>query len=750
MVSQNIGNGIGLLYATDLAATKIISCTRNDVEGVRNMRTLGAGSAPISAKRSAVATVTFTAVGGAGNVTAITIAGVNQIPTNVAATVGDPTQTATDVAAAINGYTPVSGTDFVANSVGGVLYIYSTPSTGQATNGLVVTVSVSNVAITFTKTDFAGGSSESGNTDSSVGLRFWLDPKGNAPRTSFASAEEITKYIVVRGLQTGIVTKTLSVNNSNLTGIDRSCAITQIFVDTQSSAATDELYFIETNGFVEGDVIRLTQFVSGRVVTVADTTVSGVGNIYLTNQSPFNCEDNKSIELRLQFDSVLGLIWIENGRSVSQGYVSLTRVEMRALISTGTVAAGQTYFITDVGMAGIQVQGIDANSISSQGQYIGYYPDYQNTSGDFAGNWNLTLASCTVGKLYAYNGVMYESVNGVTGSDPSTAPTSEWLLIDITDPRYQKEILIVQYDVVSNTVSKGEDARGNIVTGASGFATFKWGCDTCNNNTFFNCTGDFYNIRGVIEGNSFVSCVFLYASFANNLAGNSFVSTRFNYTISADVEINTLNSFGTSTDLEFSTTVGLTINGCQFSNSGGGTTAISGDGSIAAGCQFINNLPTLSSLRVDLSTYDLTNSYIGLTIGLTADALGLVVTSESSNHEATVDLDLYMTGNTLDFTLAPTALYQGTGIWNVTSAATKTINKIVFITNLNRKYPITIKPVNGKSVVIDTTAIGSAATDNIVSDLGDETLVGRTNGGDFYTIQRSGTVWQKINSKVNV
>lgn len=749
MVSQNIGNGIGLLYATDLAATKIISCTRNDAEGVRNMRTLGAGSAPISAERSAVATVTFTAVGGAGNITAITIAGVNQIPSNVAATVGDPTQTATDVAAAINGYTPGSGTDFVANSVAGVLYIYSTPSAGQATNGLAVTVSVSNVAITFTKTDFAGGSSESGNTDSSVGLRFWLDPKGNAPRTSFASAEEITKYIVVRGMQTGIVTKTLAVNTGRLTGIDRSCAITQIFTDTQASAATDDLDFIETVDFVEGDVIRLTQYVSGRVVTVTDASTSA-GNIYLTNQSPFNCEDNKSIELRLQFDSTLGLIWIENGRSVSQGYVSLTRVEMRALISTGTVMAGQTYFITDVGMAGIQVQGIDANSISSQGQYIGYYPDYQNVSGDFAGNWNLTLASCTVGKLYAYNGAMYESVNGVTGTDPSSAPTSEWLLIPMNDTRYQKEILIVQYDVVSNTISKGEDARGNIVTGASCFATFKWGCDTCNNNTFFNCTGDFYNIRGIIEGNSFVSCVFLNASFANNLVGNSFVSTRFNYTISADVEINTINSFGTSTDLEFSTTVGLTINGCQFSNSGGGSTTISGDGSIAAGCQFINNLPTLSSLQVNLGTYDLTNSYIGLTIGLTADALGLFVTSESSNHESTVDLDLYMTGNTLDFTSAPIALYQGTGVWNVTSAATKTIDKITFTSNVDRKYPITIRPVNGKSVIIDTTAIGSAVTDNIVSDAGNETLVGRTNGGDFYTIQRSGTMWQKINSKVNV
>ena len=490
MVSQNIGNGIGLLYATDLAATKIISCTRNDAEGVRNMRTLGAGSAPISAERSAVATVTFTAVGGAGNITAITIAGVNQIPSNVAATVGDPTQTATDVAAAINGYTPGSGTDFVANSVGGVLYIYSTPSTGQATNGLVVTVSVSNVAITFTKTDFAGGSSESGNTDSSVGLRFWLDPQVSASRTSFASSEEITKYIVVRGLQTGIVTKSLVVNNSNLTGIDRSCAITQIFVDTQSSAATDELYFIETNDFVEGDVVRLTQYVAGRVVTVTDTTVSGVGNIYLTNQSPFNCEDNKSIELRLQFDSVLGLIWIENGRSTNQGYVSLTRVEARALATNGTIQVGQTYFITDVGDDGIVLTGITNSLYSFDGEYIAVLPDYQNTSGDFESTWNVALGTATIGKLYAYNGAMWESLTGSIGSAPNTDAVN-WLLIAKTDPRYVREIDFVQYDINSNKVIRRTDKRSNLVVGSDAINSFKWGDDAFTGNTIIETSNNF-------------------------------------------------------------------------------------------------------------------------------------------------------------------------------------------------------------------------------------------------------------------
>jgi hypothetical protein len=426
---------------------------------------------------------------------------------------------------------------------------------------------------------------------------------------------------------------------------------------------------------------------------------------------------------------------------------------MRSLISTGTVTAGQTYFITDVGMAGIQVQGIDANSITSQGQYIGYFPDYQNESGDFAGLWNLTLPSCTVGKLYAWNGAMFQSVDGSTGTDPSSAPTSEWLLIDKTDPRYQKEILTVQYDVVSNTISKGEDARGNIITGSSGFATFKWGCDTANNNTMNNTTGDFYNVAGLITGNSFVSCQFYEASFMGYISGCSFVSTRVIPQIAADAFINLLNCFGNAELVltNDSTTIDLVLTGCQFSTAGGGSIiAILCNGGSASNCQFIANLNGPSTLTVGLSSYALTNSYIGLTLSLSASVSGLFVTNTVSNHESTVDLDLYMTGNTLDFIAAPVALCQGVGIWNVTSAATKTIDKIVFTTNLDRRYPITIRPVNGKSVVIDTTAIGSAVTDNIVSSGTNETLVGRTNGGDFYTIQRSGTMWQKINSSVNV
>jgi hypothetical protein len=422
---------------------------------------------------------------------------------------------------------------------------------------------------------------------------------------------------------------------------------------------------------------------------------------------------------------------------------------MRALISTGTVTAGQTYFITDVGMAGIQVQGIDANSITSQGQYIGYFPDYQNTSGDFAQVWNVMLASCTVGKLYAWNGAMYESVNGVTGSDPSTAPTSEWLLIDKTDSRYQKEILTVQYDVVSNTISKGEDARGNIITGSLGFATFKWGCDTCNNNTMSNTIGDVYNLGGIVAGNSFVSCEIRYPFFTGNLEGNTLTSTIVSYVSIYPVFVNLAQCYSSGGEIlveNTSTTDDVNISGCQFFGASGSAINIISSGKTITKTTFANNQIVADTFSAICGNFNLSDSYIGLYIVLSKNSSGLYVTSSYSNHEATIDLDLNMTGNKLSM---PSEA-QGAGVWILTSAATKTINEIYITTTLNTAFPITIKPANGKSVVIDTIAIGSATTDNIVSSGTNETLVGRTNGSDFYTIQRSGTMWQKINSSVNV
>ena len=740
--SQFLGNGIGMLYVVAPDGATLIASQPNTPSGVRDMRTLGASCAPIAAVRSAVATVTFTATP-AGNVTAVTINAVNQISGNVAMIAGNPTLSAVAVANAINLFSPGSGPNYTASSVGNTVFIFSPPSDGDTSNGLVVTVSVSTIGITFTKTDFSGGSDETGVYDSVVGLRFWFDQKGNAPRNSFGSGEEITKYMVLRGLQTGIVTKSLSVNNDRLTGIDRSCAITNIFVDTQSSAATDELSFIETVDFVEGDVIKLSQFIAGRVVVVTDSSVSvGVGNLFLTDGVSFNCQDNKSIELQLKYDPTLGPIWVENGRSISGGAVQLTRIEMRALIAAGAVQQGQSYFITDVGQAGIIVSGIDSNSITSLGDYVGYFPDYQNVSGDFARVWYFFLASVITGSLYAYKGLMYESLTGITGTDPSTEVT-DWALIPITDSRYQKEILTVQYDVDANRVTQASDQRGNIVTGITGAATFKWGCDTCSGNTITNSQTEIYDVNGNFNANTLVASDITFPSGLNGFSNNTFTDTRIILDISSLAEsILMISCFGVGT---YNNTITLSTTGLgqiQQSVFLGNGYQLTGIGTVDS-CVFSSSK---SSVVVNCAGFNLLYSQISNTVTLVQNKSGLTVNASSSNYEVANNISAQV-GTGYIYASAS----ESASVIVLTSATTKTISSIILSTAVFPDFPVTFKAAIGTTIIMQPIAIGSAASGDIVnSSLTAITLVGRTNGSDFCTIQKNGNVYSVINSKIHV
>ena len=134
-------------------------------------------------------------------------------------------------------------------------------------------------------------------------------------------ATEITEYIVVRGLNSGIISIDKAVSNFVLTGMTRASAFTQIFLDTDGSP-TGELAYINPSGFIVGDSIRICQYDASGIVTIEDATISPAPiaskNIYLTDTVPFVCQSNKSIELRLQYDPIFGLVWVENGRSTTQ------------------------------------------------------------------------------------------------------------------------------------------------------------------------------------------------------------------------------------------------------------------------------------------------------------------------------------------------------------------------------------------------------------------------------------------------
>ena len=319
-VSQFIGNGIGVLYATN-ASSNITMAQVNTPDAVKNMRVSGATSAPLAAQRSAVATITIDACPDVGNITDVIIDSVNQIGGAVAVTPGNVYETAYYLALAINIFTPGTGQNFTAQVIDNVVYVYSIPSRGTETNGLAINVSVTIISIQTTTTTFSNGSSQNGIYDTAVGNKFYLNPSSTATLDDLTGATEITEYIVVRGLNSGIISIDKAVSNYVLTGMTRASAFTQIFLDTDG-APTNVLAYINPYGYIVGDSIRICQYDVARIVTLEDATIStapiATKNIYLTDTVPFACQSNKSIELRLQFDPIFGLIWVENGRSTTQ------------------------------------------------------------------------------------------------------------------------------------------------------------------------------------------------------------------------------------------------------------------------------------------------------------------------------------------------------------------------------------------------------------------------------------------------
>ena len=535
---QYLGNGKGYIYAALPDGSKTIAYVEpNTVMGVRNMRLLGAGSAPVSAARSAVGTIQVTAVISAGNITAVTINSVNQIGSPVAATIGDVNQTATDLAAAINAFSP-TGYEFTAEAIDDIVYVYSSPQDGSVVNGFTITVTVSNVNIITTTTQLSGGSNQDGVYDTTFGFQFFLDPTPLASNNSISfSAEDISNFIVIRGLQSGIFTESLAVTSTaKLLGITRCSAFTNILTDTNSMNPNSDLSFIDPNGFVQGDVIRLTQFDTSRVVTVYDASnpPQYPANIYLTNADPFYCQDNRSIELRLQYDNTLGAIWVENSRSFVPGPNIVTRAEMLNLIASNLVKIGENYLVIDAapnyaGIDGIIITGISTNAVSTSGQALFYLPDYNNTSGTgkFLATWNALISSVTATKYYAWNGLMYESLTGVVGTSPDTDAIN-WALVPITDPTYIKEVHTVQYNLSSNDIVKREDKRGNVTTGTSTLG-FRFGDNNVTNNVIQG---------GTIDQN-------LVGQFNNNFVVNSTINSSGIYTLNfnSNIVYGTLFSF---------------------------------------------------------------------------------------------------------------------------------------------------------------------------------------------------------------
>lgn len=514
---QDLGT-VGYLYKTAPDGTTIITTERNTVDGVRAMQQQGTANAPVVAARSAVGTITVTSVASAGSITNIDIAAVNQIGANIVVTSSTASVVATQIATAINAFTPASGDNYTAQAVGAVVSVFSSASNGSAANGLTITVSVTDITIVTTTTAFTNGSSQIGVYDTTFGYRFYInaDYNGTAVPTSLTNAVEITEYMTVRGLQSGIMTVSATVATDRITGLSRSCAITQIIVDTESSAASDVLAFIQTEGFVEGDSIRLRALDSGRITTLEDATVTaspiGTKNIYLTDAQSYALAGLVSIALQLRNDPTLGLCWIETSRSIANSVTSLTRSAFNTLLSARVLVPGTIYLITDIGDNGTYVLAMNTDSYNATGTLWRRIPT------GYASCWRADMTAPTINLRYRYYQNVYQSVTGAIGTAPDT-DTVNWLLIAKSNVTYYAteyhEVgvdttagysIMWERDLANNFVSQSPAHR--TASGVDAFNVFAWqlvGVGSVYGNTVIDSVFDCANSDGSVNQNTVIN-----------------------------------------------------------------------------------------------------------------------------------------------------------------------------------------------------------------------------------------------------
>lgn len=294
---KDFKNGLGYVYVTEADGTTFIKVFPNTPDGGLSAQKLAYFSAPLAGNISA--TGKFSLTGGAGTITSITVNGVNILgSTATGATLAD---LAADAVKIINNYS--STPDYTAVVNGNDIIIQAFPAAGSGPNSYVVAGAVTGT-ITYTTENMSGGTDTQGLYDVSYGYRVFLNAdydadgcsgQGTASPTSLTNAIEISKYLINRGFQTSFIEATEVISNGGIE-IDRESSMTILYVDTEASAASDDLDSIGVGTFNENDLVIIRGVSGARVVTVKN----GTGNINLANSQDFVSGDStKVLMLRL-------------------------------------------------------------------------------------------------------------------------------------------------------------------------------------------------------------------------------------------------------------------------------------------------------------------------------------------------------------------------------------------------------------------------------------------------------------------
>lgn len=382
---SDIGNGYGLLYQVEKDTLKILTVSKNDKDGERSMKNIAVIDAPLSASRAATGLIEVVAVDSTGTIDTIEVNGVDILGSPYSVTTNDPETEAIGIAAAINAYTPLSGYKYTASNVGGIVYLQSPLDVGAVANGFEIDVTVSDVSIETETTDFSGGATTTTVYDSLIGRRYYLNADYNAsgvtntlaaPVNALTNAIEITKYIVTRGMQVGIPSESLEIEDDGISP-NRTAAYQLYIVDGEGSA-NDNLVYINTEDFLLGDML-IVKAADGVTITVESeattTSINQYKNIRLINNERYVMSGvTKAICFQYLFDDATSKgVFVELYRAERSEFIADTYANLEILRAASLLLPNNVYKITDRGDLGIIVRADSVNSFALHATFLANY-----------------------------------------------------------------------------------------------------------------------------------------------------------------------------------------------------------------------------------------------------------------------------------------------------------------------------------------------------------------------------------------
>jgi len=295
------GSGVGYIYLTD-SADNIVRNITNDAQGRDFAEREMLVSSVLTSNISATSNVEVTSAG--GDITNLSYDGVSVFDVGTPVTGATTEDLATNLAIAINSY--ISVPEYTAVSSGSSVIVYLSVDQGSSLNGTVGAYSVTGAAA-MSVGNLDGGSYSTGEVDSQIGYKMYLNASLSAPLDSLVGATDVTSGVLRKSSASPYTIKEVEIVSGSLS-IDRDGAVTVVNVQTEGAVAADDLTSIDAGIFSDGDTIILRAKEAAKV-----TTVKEGGNIELSNNSDF-ITGEKDFAIVLQY-SVLDNKWYEINRS---------------------------------------------------------------------------------------------------------------------------------------------------------------------------------------------------------------------------------------------------------------------------------------------------------------------------------------------------------------------------------------------------------------------------------------------------